>query len=148
MKSDSRYRGTVADMMRIIRRLPIDGVIATAGATDEETDWPFGVPFDTNGGPNLTDLLSVPTKIDLKSRGLTVTQVKYRMYAVATAQAAPLSEIEAAYDSSGNQIMGIVFHVHDYADRKQAIDELFDSLRDNGVRIRSVEDLLNSYSAS
>jgi len=140
-KSDPKYKGTIEDMMKLINQLPASGKVLTAGATDETTDWAQGVIYDTNGGTSKNDLLSTPQIVSWN--GFQVTQLKYRMYAVGIPTDADLNEIESAYSSAKNgEIIGIVFHVHDYDKRKSEITALFESLKNNNLKVKAVKNIL------
>ncbi|MCR4369475.1 MAG: hypothetical protein NUV67_06235 [archaeon] len=140
-ENDPRYKGTITEMMAIMNRLPADGQMITGSVTDADTDWPRGMLYNTSGGARQQDLLSSPRKAVWN--GSEVTIIQHRMYAVGTADAAPLSEIEEAYQNMDGQIMGIVFHVHDYGERGGKIEELFDSLGSNGIEVKSVKSVLS-----
>ncbi len=142
--SDSRYIGTIPQMMALMRKLPAGGKILSGGITNETTDWPEGVVYDTNGGTEKRDLLSQPARIVYN--GHSVTQLRYRMYATKNKEAAALNEIEAGFDQVGNgTYMGIVFHCFDYhaGERTAAIDALFASLDKHGVSTVATSTLMS-----
>ena len=140
MKTDPRYLGSINEMMQLMRKLPLSGNILTGGCSDEDTDWPLGVRFDTDGGANRFDLLSKPA--DKIWNEVPVKQLRYRMYAT-EGDDATLDEIESAYSfAKRGDIMGIVFHVDDYAKRPAEIQALFASFEQNNIQVRTVKSIL------
>jgi hypothetical protein len=140
-KSDPGYIGDVDQMMALVGKLPAAGKILSGGITDEATDWPSEVIYDTSGGVNESDLLSTPRRVVFN--GTPVNQITYRMYATANQQAADLDEIEAGYlAGTANTIMGLVFHAADYSVRGDKIDRLFRSLAENKIATATVQRIL------
>jgi len=63
---ESEYKGTIEDLLETVSALPKGGVILSGSGTDEDTDWPTGVIYMTNGGsPPSSDYLI--SKIDTVS---------------------------------------------------------------------------------
>ena len=143
MHNDPKYQGTVAEMMALVRQLPASGRIWNGGITNESTDWPRSVPFDTDGGPAASDLVSRPQIVTY--RGRRVVQLRYRQYATRAAAAAPLSEVQTGWASTTRgQVLGVIFHVHDFAQRFDQIRGLFSWMSSEQVPTSAVEAILRS----
>lgn len=141
-KTDARYIGDIEDMMKIMNQLPASGRIFTAGMTSEKMDWPRSIIYDTTGGEEKTDLLSIPKPVFW--RELPVTQLRYRQYATRFYDSAELAEIESAYSyAKEDEIIGIVFHVFDYDEKQEKIKQLFESLNENDISIKTVKEILS-----
>ncbi|GMV23420.1 MAG: hypothetical protein AMXMBFR57_33690 [Acidimicrobiia bacterium] len=137
MAADSRYRGTIAQMMALLSRLPASGRLCTGGMTDESTDWPASVPYDTTGGLTASTLLGMPTAAT--HRGIAVTQLSYASFAAANRESTDLDDVRSVLASGqSDAILGIVFHPHDYRADPAAIATLFEHLRGQGVTVATV----------
>lgn len=139
-KQDPRYLGPMTEAADLINQLPVSGQVLTAGGGSEDSDWLQGVIYDTNGGRSTDDLLSTPVQKVWNEQP--VTQIKYRMYGTTDPSDAALTEIEAAYENMDGKIMGIVFHVHDFEQRKQKIVNLFESFKSNNISVQTVKKIL------
>ena len=142
-KDDPRYIGTISEMMTLMKQLPASGLILNGGITNEDTDWPEGIIYDTNGGRSKNDLLSKPETVNFS--GYDVMQLTYR---VATKNGADLTEIEKGYNSAKpGEIMGLVFHAYNYdrnSENHLGIQNLFASLAEHNIQVKSVSDIFNS----
>ena len=143
-KKDPRYIGTISEMMSIMEQLSVSGKILSGGITNENTDWPKGIIYDTDGGELKTDLLSKPKNITFNN--FPVLQLRYRQYATISSKSASLVEIKESYSNNEDAIMGIVFHAHDYnrtSQNQSDIKKLFASLSENNIEIKTVKDILS-----
>lgn len=143
---ESKYIGTVEDMMNLVSQLSASGTILTGGVTNEIYDWPEGVIYDTTGGTEKTDLISTPTKINWA--GDLVTQLKYRMYAVTDDYAkypdADLSEIQQGLSTiKDTEVMGLVFHGFNYPTHSQEIEDLFSYFNSQNLHSKTVSTILS-----
>jgi len=146
MKSHSDYIGDIREMMAIVRRMSYTGKILTGGITNEDTDWPYGVKYDTNGGKSPDSLFSTPENKVFNGRK--VIQLEYRAYCTTIKGDADFDEIQSACSSfDETKVMGIVFHCHDYSKKNQrylGIDRLFSFLSRQNIKVRAVKDILFS----
>jgi len=139
---DPRYRGTMADALALVAGLSANGSITTAGMTDETTDWIAPLRLTTGGaGKAGGALLSVPTAVSY--RGIAVTEVLNRGYAMDKGPTASLDEIrQAIVSASPDEVLGIVTHPYDFGRDPAAFDDLFATLAAAGVRLTTVRSIL------
>lgn len=148
---DPRYQGTIQQMMGSFLVPLVAGaaqdMILTAGGTNESTDWPPLVPFDTDGGAAQSDLLTYPPYPVVDHGATSVRQIRYRQFATGDPNAADLQEVEAHYeDLDAGAVMGLVFHCQDFRHRPAEVEALFASLRDHDVKVLPVREILDSGS--
>lgn len=146
---DPRYQGSIQEMMGTFLVPLVAGsaqeMVLTAGATNEDTDWPPLIPIDTDGGAAPSDLLTEPPFPQVTHGATTVRQLRYRQYATGDPNAATLQEVESRYgELDDGAVMGLVFHCQDFRHRPGEIQALFASLRDNEVEVLPVQEIVEA----
>ncbi len=139
------YQGGMDALMEKLAPLTRTGILS-AGMSDEDTDWPAGVPFyatDSGGEPSKDDLLSTP--VVKWHNGQPVVEVYNAGYLISHLGDAAVTrtDIESALQTAtGAQYMGIVFNDETIDEDFADIEPLFQLLQRYGVQVRTVSDLL------
>ena len=147
-KSDLFYLGDIENvLMPLMKEISLSSKILSGGITNEDTDWPEGVLYDTDGG-DPDDLTSFPTKKVFN--GHNVIQLRYRVCGTSTTPAdASINEVENSYSELINgKILGIVFHAMNFTPQSPTHDKiksLFSSLNSNNINIKTVKEILSNY---
>lgn len=143
--TSAQYRGTMSDLMEFLGPLSQRG-ITSAGMSDEETDWPAGVLYlatDSGDSPSKDDLLSRP--VERVYNGQRVIEVYNAGYEIdhLGEEKATLADVAAAIDAAApDQYLGIVFNDETITKDFDLIEPLFELLRERGVQVRTVSELL------
>ncbi len=146
-----KYLGTISDMMTLMNQLPASGQINTACvATDEDIDYdfPLDVPFRTFGGSDkLGHLWSTPETSTYNEQ--TVLGVSHARFADILSEVnIDLDEFKGLVVQNQEEVMGLVWHVFNYADNPSAFISLFEYLDDEGIDTWTVSEIMESYSAT
>lgn len=145
--TDKKYIGTVEDMMDIMKQLPASGQIVTAGIGEEEDidpDWPDDVSYETDGGSEgIDDLLSLPTLHDYG--GHTVVGLRHVGYTTGTQVSLP-EMLKAFTTSKKGEIVGIIFHEHNYVEQPDDVEKLFQFLEKQNIEVKTAQEILEEES--
>lgn len=139
------YFGTIEEAMSLLTQLPANGKIYTAGVNiddkDLQYDWPTGVQYRTNGGGEQKTAVGSPTTLTINNQ--TITQVIHRIF-IPGENATTLEDIEEDIgEAEVGQLVGIVFHVHNFNDEtKSEYENLFQFFNDKEISIKAVKDIL------
>ncbi len=141
---DPKYRGTMDDAFALVSQLPANGVIYTAGMTDEDTDWPNGVIYATGAaGFGGAKLLGFPETATYNE--VIVTQIPYKGYSLNPNQPQlNIAEIERAVQNmEEGQSLGLVTHQFNFVQNRQAFDRLFDLFESYDIQLKTVKRILD-----
>ena len=134
--------GTMRDFKAIIDPLVGPGGLQYGGLQDSEYEWPWGVPWQTDGGRDPSNAVSVR---ELRVRN------KYGVWHVDHAYLADpimLADLQALHDTTSSpNVFGVVTHVVAYAATPWIFDAWFDFLEAKdplGVFHKTVPELLGS----
>jgi len=147
-ESNREYIGTIEDMMNLLNQLPASGQVVTGGIAkeaDEQYDYPDGILYDVEGTAN-GDILSTLTPIMIS--GHSVTQLTHKKFGQTEDQIfqgtpATVNDIaDALIRAESGQVIGIIFHVHEFEEIKSDLEDLFELYSEKDVHVKSVKEIM------
>ena len=146
-KDDSEYIGSIEEMMDILNQLPSDGNLYTGAISKEEDkdlDWPEGIIYSTEGGANgEEDLLSLPTVFSYN--GIEGLNLQHATYAIGKTDVSLSQIADALENAKEEEVLGIVFHVHDFEEKPKIIQTLFELFESKNAEVKTVKDIFSSF---
>ncbi|UCG68944.1 MAG: hypothetical protein JSV09_14325 [Thermoplasmata archaeon] len=139
-EDDSRFRGNVRDMMKLMRQFVHPYQISSGTITDEEFDFPQGIKYDTEG-IQIYHARSEPKRVTLGGNNK-VIQVGMGFL---SCEGDVGSFKEEYRKSKGNEIFGVVTHEKDFVKNPTIIEEWLDFVRSRGKTIKTVKDIITMY---
>ncbi len=139
-KDDRRYLGSIDDMMKLLNQLPVSGQMLTSGQTDEDTDWPDHIIYETEAVPGQgCCLLSSPQRRD---NGILLL---YTMpYKIDKSGEVSLEDIEDAISTiKDGQYLGITLTDAGFAAHESDVEKLFILLDSHNVDVQTTKDILS-----
>lgn len=141
-----KYRGMMDDAFALVSQLPANGIIYTAGMTDEDTDWPNGVIYATGAARfRGAELLGFPETATYTYNEVVVTQIPYKGYSLNPNQPQlNIAEIERAIQNmEEGQSLGLVTHQFNFVQNRQAFDRLFNLFESYNIQLITVKRILD-----
>lgn len=139
-EDDPRFRGSVRDMMKLIRTLVHPYEVLSGTITDEEFDYPVNIKYDTEG-VRIYHARSKPKRVTLGGNDK-VIQVGMALLSCD----GDAESFESEYlKSCENEIFGVVTHEKDFAENPAIIQEWFNFVQLRGGMIKSVHDTMINY---
>jgi len=149
---DSRYRGTVLEMMKSLQELAAPDTMLTmcmgpdarwdsvSKVEIDEPDYPDGILYDVDGmDVGLTRLMKTTF------RGRDLFHLKHHFFAP-DRRAGHLDKIKEEFRrAKPDEVLGVVTHEGDFARSPEFIERWFQFCRDNKATIRTVRDIIRSY---
>ncbi|MBI5394145.1 MAG: hypothetical protein HZA91_02485, partial [Verrucomicrobia bacterium] len=149
---DSRYRGTVPEMMKLLQALAAPDTLLTmcmgpdarwdslSEVEIDEPDYPDGILYDVDGmDVGLTPLMKT------KFKGRDLFHLKHHFFAP-DHRAEHLDKIKEEFrHAKPDEVLGVVTHEGDFARSPEFIEQWFQFCRDNKANIRTVREIVRSH---
>lgn len=152
--SDPRYRGSVDDMMKLIRKLAAPEHVQTMCMGVKENadnslvieidpaDYPKGILYDVDG---FKVGLSPISKTELKGR--TIFHLKHHAL-LCPPTWGNLDSIKDEFNRAKNsEVLGVVTHEADFGRDPSYFEQWFRFLKDKGIMIKTVREIVKTYPA-
>lgn len=148
------FLGTMDEAMALLSQLSADGLITTMcilGSPDDVLDWPSTATIEINGGNPQQKTLAQPLSFTEKN-GVSVAFLVHGFYnstgeeSIAGGTGVSLEDIQAAFDSKEEGIIGLVFHERDYAADKEGVEALFKWLYEEGINVETPRMIVETLS--
>ena len=141
---NSKYLGTIEDMMGILNQLPVSGqmlVGVISNDDDKNYDFPENFIYSLDGGINsFEDLMSTPEPCTYNNQDLIC--ISHAIYGTGGEVAVSLEEIELALTvANEDQVVGIVFHANNFGDAPIPYVILFEYLNKLDIESVAISDL-------
>lgn len=151
-KATPRYRGTVADMMKLLQQLAAPDRIVTAccgidvsstepprsasaDAIVDATDFPDEIIYDVDG---IVDGLAKPLTFTYKDK----ERVHLRHLFLNPRQPQTLQNLQATFDrAQAGEVLGVVTHEMAFAFAPTFVEQWFQFLQTRGAKVRTVRDI-------
>lgn len=149
------FFGTMDEAMVLLSQLSSDGLITTVGilgSPDDDLDWPSTATIEINGGDSQQKKGLVQPLSFTKKNGTSVVFLAHGFYnstggeSIAGGTGVSLEDIQKAFDSTEEGIIGLVFHERDYAADKEGVEALFKWLHEAGVEVKTPRTIVDTYS--
>lgn len=137
--SDYRYRGSIKKMTELVTRLAAPSALLSGTITDEESDYPKSIKYDTEG-ILLDHAISKPKTVVLG--GNEVVQVGMAFLSFD----GDIESFKQEYlKSEGNDVFGVVTHEYDFFNNPEIIEEWLIFIKSQNRSIQSVSEIITDY---
>ncbi|MFZ2639963.1 MAG: hypothetical protein WA117_03165 [Verrucomicrobiia bacterium] len=149
---DSRYRGTVSEMMTPLQKLAAPDTMLTmcmgpdarwdslSEVEIDEPDYPDGILYDVDG----MDVGLAPL-MKTKFKGHDLFHLKHHFFATGRREE-HLDRIKEEFGrAKPGEVLGVVTHETDFARSPEFIEKWFQFCRENKTNIRTVRDIVKSH---
>lgn len=138
-EGDPKFRGSVADMMKLMRQFVYPYQLLSGTITDEKFDYPEDIKYDTEG-IQIYHARTKPKRVILGS---------IRVIQVGIAFLSFEGDIEGfKYEyikSREDEVFGVVTHEKDFANNPEIIEKWFKFIKSNGDKITTVSEIITNY---
>jgi hypothetical protein len=138
-ENDPKFRGSVSDMMKLMRQFVQPYQLMSGTITDEKFDYPEGMKYDSEG-IKICHARSTPKRANLNGRE--VIQVGMGLL---SCDGDTESFKRAYHESKSDEIFGVVTHEKDFAKNPVIIEEWLRFIKSEGARITTVSQLITKY---
>ncbi len=139
IENSPQYRGTVKDMMKLMRELANPYEILCGTITDEEFDYPEGVKYDTEG-IQVYHGRGKLKRVFLGGRELIQAGMGFLSFN------GDIEDFKEEYNrTEEEEVFGIVTHESDFAKNPEIIKDWFRFIKSRGGNIETVSEIINSY---
>lgn len=139
-EDDPRFRGSVHDMMKLMKQLVYPYQISSGTITDEEFDYPQDIEYDTEG-IQIYHARGKPKWVTLGGNNR-VIQVGMAFLSFE----GDIESLKCEYlKSKIDEIFGVVTHEKDFAKNPMIIEKWFKFIKSRGETIKTVSQIIMDY---
>lgn len=138
-EDDPRFRGSVRDMMELMRRLSHSHQLMTGTVTDEQFDYPDDIKYDTEG-IQIWHARSRPKRVALGAKEVIQVGMAFLSWE------GDIKRFKDEYiKSKEDEIFGVVTHEKDFAKNPAIIEEWLRFATSRGEKIRTAKEIITQY---
>ncbi len=139
MENNPEFRGRIGDMMKVMQELAYPYQILSGTITDEESDYPQGIKYDTEG-IEIYHARAKPKQVILGGKEVVQVGMAFLSFK------GDIEKFKCEYSKSAeDEVFGIVTHEIDFAENPEIIEEWLKFMKSNGRRIQTVSEVIANY---
>lgn len=139
INDDSRYRGSVNDMMKLMNQISYPYELLSGTVTDDQYDYPEGIKYDTQG-IRIHHARTKPKKVILGDRIVNQVGMAFLSFK------GNIERFRQDYmKSESDEIFGVVTHEADFAKNPAIIEKWFKFIKSRSDKIETVSKIIYDY---